>query len=115
MRTEQSTTPGVGLPALRKSESLWADAFDRLLRNRAAIVGGIIILLLVLVYIFADVVAVKPYDVQVPPDNNTMPQWLISVFPMVPTTPGSTTPILWAPTIWAATCSAALSMARASR
>jgi ABC-type dipeptide/oligopeptide/nickel transport system permease subunit len=47
--------------------------------------GGIIILILILIltYIFADVIAVKPYDVQVPAENNAVPQWIVSVFPMI--------------------------------
>jgi oligopeptide transport system permease protein len=44
--------------------------------------GASIIVVLILIYIFADVIAVKPYDVQVPTDNNNVPQWLVSVFPM---------------------------------
>ncbi len=81
MATE-STTSTVGMPVLRKRESLWSDAFYRLIRNRAAVMGGVLIILLILIYIFADVIAVKPFDVQVPADNNAMPQWLVSVFPM---------------------------------
>jgi oligopeptide transport system permease protein len=76
-------TPALGAPVLRKRESLWADAFYRLIRNRAAVTGGIIILILALTYIFAGVIAVKPFDVQVPTDNNTVPQWIVSVFPMI--------------------------------
>jgi len=79
----QSVTPALGAPVLRKRESLWADAFYRLIRNRAAVTGGIIILILALTYIFAGVIAVKPFDVQVPVDNNTVPQWIVSVFPMI--------------------------------
>jgi oligopeptide transport system permease protein len=79
----QSAIPAIGQPVLRKRESLWADAFHRLIRNRAAVFGGIIIVILMLVYIFADVIAIKPFDVQVNVDNNTVPQWLVSVFPMI--------------------------------
>lgn len=79
----QTTQSAANVPVLRKRESLWSDAFHRLIRNRAAVIGSGIILMLILVYIFADVIAVKPYDVQVPTDNNAMPPWLISLFPMV--------------------------------
>jgi oligopeptide transport system permease protein len=79
----QQTTQAAAVPALRKRESLWSDAFHRLIRNRASVVGGVLILFLILVYIFADIIAFKPFDVQVPADNNAMPQWLLSVFPMV--------------------------------
>ena len=78
----QSGIPAIGQPVLRKRESLWADAFRRLIRNRGAMFGGLIIVLLFLSYIFADVIAIKPYDVQVNVDNNNVPQWLVSVFPM---------------------------------
>ena len=79
----QPVTLAQGAPVLRKRESLWADAFYRLIRNRAAVTGGIIILILALTYIFAGVIAVKPFDVQVPTDNNTVPPWIVSVFPMI--------------------------------
>jgi len=79
----QSVTPALGAPVLRKRESLWADAFYRLIRNRAAVTGGIIVLILALTYVFAGVIAVKPFDVQVPVDNNKVPQWIVSVFPMI--------------------------------
>ena len=75
---DNDATPGV---VLRKQESLWADAVRRLMRNRAAVTGGVIIIILVLTYILADYIALKPYDVQVPIDNNKMPQWLVSLFP----------------------------------
>jgi oligopeptide transport system permease protein len=35
-----------GVPLTRRRESLWADAFRRLLRNRAAVLGGITVILL---------------------------------------------------------------------
>jgi ABC-type dipeptide/oligopeptide/nickel transport system permease subunit len=43
-----------------RSSSLWRDAFRRLLRNRLAVGGGVVVILLVLVAIFADVLA--PYS-----------------------------------------------------
>jgi oligopeptide transport system permease protein len=83
MSTQQAIGPAVGVPVLRKPESLWSDAFRRLIRNRGAVVGGILILLLFLTYIFADVIAIMPYDVQVNVDNNKVPEWIVSVFPMI--------------------------------
>ncbi|MCI0547698.1 MAG: ABC transporter permease [Candidatus Rokubacteria bacterium] len=47
-------------PAARGS-SLWGDAWRRLLRNKLAVAGGITVLLLCLVAIFADVIAPQPY------------------------------------------------------
>jgi len=67
---------------IRKPENLWASALRRLIRNRAAVVGLVIIGILFLTYIFADRIAIKPYDVQVNADNNTVPQWLFKLFPM---------------------------------
>jgi oligopeptide transport system permease protein len=70
-----------GVPLTAKRESLTADAFRRLVRNRAAVMGGVIVLLLVLVAIFADFIAPKPFEVQILIDNNKVPQWLVSIFP----------------------------------
>ena len=65
----------------RRSDSLWLDAFRRLLKNRAAVLGGIILIILVLSAIFADYIAVKPYYLQVLEDQNKGPAWLTTVFP----------------------------------
>ena len=43
----------------RKTESLWGDAFRRLLKNRVAVIGGIFIILLAIAAIFAPIIA--PY------------------------------------------------------
>jgi oligopeptide transport system permease protein len=48
-----------GLPA--RSSSLWRDGFRRLMRNKLAMAGGIVIILLCLVAIFADLLAPLPY------------------------------------------------------
>jgi len=69
-------------PLIRKPESLWASAVRRLLRNRAAVLGLVIIAILFLTYIFADQIAIKPYDVQVNADNNAVPQWLSALLSM---------------------------------
>src|SRR4030095_16775967 len=44
-----------------RSSSLWRDGARRLLRNRLAVAGGIMIVLLCLVAIFADFLAPLPY------------------------------------------------------
>jgi oligopeptide transport system permease protein len=67
---------------VRKETNLWQDAFSRLVRNKASLTGALIIVVLLLTYIFAPFIALKPYDVQVSEDNNAMPEWLISLFPM---------------------------------
>lgn len=69
-----------GIPLTQKRESLWQDALRRLLRNRAAVIGGVIIMLLILSAIFADFIAPKPFDLQVLPDQNKVPAWMPSVF-----------------------------------
>ena len=63
------------------SRSLWGDAFVRLLRNRAAVVGMIILVVTVLVAIFAPVIAPKAYDDATLADNNAAPAWITRVFP----------------------------------
>ena len=72
-----------GVPLTLKRESLWADAFRRLLRNRAAVVGGIIVIALALMAIFAPWIAPKPYAAQVLIDNNVVPPWVVKVFPFM--------------------------------
>ncbi len=47
--------------ARAESSSLWRDAFRRLLRNRLAVAGGIVVLILCLVALLADVLAPLPY------------------------------------------------------
>ncbi len=65
----------------RRSQSLWADALWRLLRNRAAIIGGAMIILLALTAIFAPQIAPRSYEEQVLADNNKVPAWLVRIFP----------------------------------
>ena len=69
------------MPLTQKRESLWQDAMRRLLRNRAAVIGGIIIILFILMAIFAPYVALRPFDKQVLIDENQAPQWIVSLFP----------------------------------
>src|SRR5574340_253007 len=70
-----------GMPLTQKRESLWQDAMRRLVRNRAAVIGGILIVLLILITIFADKIALKSFEIQVLPDQNKVPSWMLSVFP----------------------------------
>jgi len=70
-----------GVPLTAKRESLTADAFRRLIRNRAAVLGGLTVVALALIAVFAGQIAPKSYEVQVLVDNNKVPQWLVSVFP----------------------------------
>jgi oligopeptide transport system permease protein len=75
------TTDAGGTPLTRKRESLWQDALRRLLRNRAAVVGVVIILILALTAIFADQIAVAPYDKQTLSDQNKVPAYMGAIFP----------------------------------
>lgn len=58
--------------AATKPRSLWGDAWRRLLRNRAAVAGALVILLYVLVAIFAPLLAPKN-PVEQPPRNSLRP------------------------------------------
>ncbi len=70
-----------GLPLTQKRENLWVDAFRRLIRNRAAVVGGTIVIILILMAIFAPQIAPRSYEKQVLTDQNTVPSWLLALFP----------------------------------
>ena len=70
-----------GQPLTMKSESMAKDAFLRLLRNKAAVIGGTIIILLILIAVFADYIAPRFYDVQVLQEQNVVPEWAVKVFP----------------------------------
>lgn len=70
-----------GRPLTQKRESLGRDALRRLVRNRAAVVGGVIIILEILMAIFAPLLAVKPYDDQTLVDQNKVPEWMVVIFP----------------------------------
>jgi oligopeptide transport system permease protein len=70
-----------GLPLTTKRESLMVDGFRRLVRNRAAVVGGSIILILILSAIFAPLIAPRGYADQILTDNNKVPAWIDKIFP----------------------------------
>lgn len=86
--------PG-GMAIRRRESGLWADAMRRLLRNRAAVIGGIVIILFFLMAIFADnsvftlftgqeaqpLIAPQSYEKQSLIDNNAAPLWMTKVFP----------------------------------
>lgn len=78
---EARKTTAMGILLSRKRESLWQDAFRRLVRNRAAVIGLVIIVLLVLAAIFANVIAPKTYYKQVLKDQNKVPAYLGKIFP----------------------------------
>ncbi len=68
-------------PEKHQGESLWADAWKRLLRNRAAVFGLIIILIYILIAVFAGAIAPYPYDLQNRDYGNSAPAWVMSIFP----------------------------------
>jgi len=76
------------IPKLEKpvrGESLWQDSWKRLRRNRAALIGAVIILGAILMAIFAPVLAPFPYDKQTLTATNAVPLWVTRVFPtMIP-------------------------------
>jgi oligopeptide transport system permease protein len=72
---------GKALPDNRKVTSLWADAWRRLVRNRAAVLGGIIIIILILAAVFAEQVAPYGYATGDSADNYMVPLWLTKVLP----------------------------------
>jgi oligopeptide transport system permease protein len=77
--------PVARVEAQTKSRSLWMDALFRLQRNRAAVLGAVIIVFMITVAIFAPAFAPKPYDAAVLADNNAVPEWVTRIFPtMIP-------------------------------
>src|SRR5215216_2883069 len=78
MTTTAQTVPkgAIDLNALRKERSLWGDAWRRLARNRAAVVGLILIVFFSLVALFAPLIA--PYSPVVQTSNNSLrlPAWV---------------------------------------
>ncbi len=64
-----------------KGTSLWGESWKRLRRNRAAILGGVIILINLVVAIFAPVIAPYSYDQQQLVYANSAPEWIFNFFP----------------------------------
>lgn len=64
--------------AVIRPRSLWGDAWGRLLRNRAAVAGALVILLYVLVAIFAPLLAPKNPVEQTPRNSLRPPVWVTS-------------------------------------
>ena len=85
--TAQTTTPPSAadrpIPgkAPGKSRSLWQEAMQRLVRNRAALSGGIIIIVLILTALFADLIAPYSFEKQSLLNANAVPDWVTRIFP----------------------------------
>jgi oligopeptide transport system permease protein len=71
-------TTGTGSPeiAMRKERSLWSDAWRRLRRNRAAVLGMIVIAIFAILAIFAGVIAKDPTLNIVPGNGYRPPFWV---------------------------------------
>lgn len=80
-QSKLESKPFGGTSLTTKSEGIWGDAWRRLIRNKAAVVGGTAIIMLFMFAVFANEIAPYRYDVQVLQDQNKVPQWLISLFP----------------------------------
>ena len=84
MAVQEQVMPGA-VTVRRREAGLWRDAFGRLIRNRAAVVGGIVIILFFLMAIFAPLITPYSYEKQTLVDNNAAPLWVTKVFPsMIP-------------------------------
>ena len=57
--TAVSTAAGL---KMRKETNLWIDAWQRLIRNKLAVLGAIVVLFFLFLGIFANVIAPYPYD-----------------------------------------------------
>lgn len=76
--------PGVadlGPAAIEQSRGPWVDAWRRLIRNKAAIVGLLVIIAFILIAIFAPNLTSYTYAEQNYLSVNTAPQWVIDLFP----------------------------------
>ncbi len=80
VQTDMLKVGAGGQPLTRKRESLWADAGRRLLRNRAAVMGAVIVILLILAAVFAPLIAPRPYAEQVLVDHDKVPSWVLAIF-----------------------------------
>ena len=78
-----SETALSGVPERRRTASLWSDALYRLGRNRAAIVGGAMVLLLTLSAIFAAQIAPYSYSDQDRNQADAVPEWMTVMFPTI--------------------------------
>lgn len=68
-------------PSVRRESNLWRDAFSRLIQNRAAVIGGLLIIALCLIAIFATLIAPRNYAEQDLLANNAVPRWVLTIFP----------------------------------
>lgn len=86
--SQPSKLPGSGVTSLSerpKGESLWANSLRRLVRNRLAVIGFVIIVLMIVVAIFADQIAPRGFAEANFKSGDSAPTWVTRVFPsMIP-------------------------------
>jgi oligopeptide transport system permease protein len=75
-----SETAGSSVSARRKTANLWTDAAYRLGRNKAAIVGGTLVILLTLSAVFAARITPYSYSEQDRTQADAVPAWMTSLF-----------------------------------
>ena len=71
MSTQNSSAVTINLA--RKGDSLWAEAFRRLIRNRAAVMGMAIIFMLIVLAVGAPFIAPRSFSDQTLLDVNKVP------------------------------------------
>jgi len=64
-----------------KPANLWLDAWHRLIRNRASLMGGILVLLLLSIMILAPLIAPYHYSEGDSVEAYTVPNWLVKLLP----------------------------------
>lgn len=69
--------------AMPPSESLFRSAVRRLFRNRFAVFGMVIILLFILMAVFADKIALLPYEKTNLRASDAMPAWVANLFGII--------------------------------
>jgi oligopeptide transport system permease protein len=86
MATFNKSEPLKGIAQIQQStkirgRSLTSDAFHRLSRNRAAMIGAAIVILNVLAALFAPSIAPRAFDDTSFKDANATPTWITKIFP----------------------------------
>ncbi len=66
---------------VRKERSLWAESFNRLFKNKLAVISGFFIIALVIVAIFAEFFAPYHYAEQDLLANSAIPEWMLFLLP----------------------------------
>lgn len=80
---QKTDTAVVSLNTRPKGENPWTDSWRRLARNKAAMLGLIVILLNISMAFAAPYIAPYPYDRQTLTETNSAPQWVIDLFPQM--------------------------------